>query len=117
MYRCEFTFLYYYSTIRIYVNWQKPLTIGENVFMHFHKRKCTLYVPKGARIEYQDTEYWNNFGNIVEYDFTENDNPGTDNGAAETVRYSANGQQVAAPVKGLNIVKYSDGSTRKVVVK
>ena len=32
-------------------------------------------------------------------------------------RYTADGQLVAAPVKGLNIVKYSNGKTVKVVVK
>ena len=31
--------------------------------------------------------------------------------------YTANGTQIAAPVKGINIVKYTDGTTRKVVVK
>ena len=31
--------------------------------------------------------------------------------------FSADGQRLAVPVKGLNIVKYSDGSARKVVVK
>ena len=32
-------------------------------------------------------------------------------------RYNANGQRIAEPQHGLNIVKYSDGTTRKVVVK
>lgn len=32
-------------------------------------------------------------------------------------RYSVNGQKLAAPTKGLNIVRMSDGSVRKVVVK
>ena len=37
--------------------------------------------------------------------------------AKEVSRYSADGQQLATPAKGLNIVKYSDGSVRKVIVK
>lgn len=32
-------------------------------------------------------------------------------------RYNVNGVQIAAPVKGINIVKMSDGTTRKVLVK
>ena len=32
-------------------------------------------------------------------------------------RYAADGHLLTAPVKGLNIVKYSDGSVRKVVVR
>lgn len=41
------------------------------------------------------------------------------NGAEATVvaRYNANGVRLAAPVKGINIVKMSDGTTRKVVVE
>jgi hypothetical protein len=42
-----------------------------------------------------------------------------DTPAGKTVvsRYNLSGQQIAAPVKGINIVKYSDGSTKKVIVK
>ncbi len=35
----------------------------------------------------------------------------------EVARYSLDGMQLSAPVKGINIVKYSDGKTAKVVVK
>lgn len=36
---------------------------------------------------------------------------------AETQYYSIDGKRLAAPQKGLNIVKMSDGTTRKIVVK
>ena len=39
------------------------------------------------------------------------------NDVKEVSRYSANGQRLTAPTKGLNIVKYSDGSVRKEIVK
>ncbi len=39
------------------------------------------------------------------------------NDAKEISRYSANGQRLTVPTKGLNIVKYSDGSVRKEMVK
>lgn len=35
----------------------------------------------------------------------------------EIARYNVSGQRIAAPQKGLNIVKYSDGRTVKVIVK
>ena len=35
----------------------------------------------------------------------------------EVARYSLDGIQLSAPVKGVNIVKYSNGKTAKVVVK
>ena len=37
--------------------------------------------------------------------------------AVEVARYSLNGARLTAPQKGVNIVKMSDGQTRKVVVK
>ena len=39
------------------------------------------------------------------------------NDVKEVSRYSVNGQRLTAPTKGLNIVKYSDGSVRKEMVK
>lgn len=37
--------------------------------------------------------------------------------ATVVARYNVNGVQIAAPVKGVNILKMSDGTTRKVLVK
>ena len=39
------------------------------------------------------------------------------NTSAETLRYNAAGQRIAAPQKGLNIIKLSNGKTVKVLVK
>ena len=35
----------------------------------------------------------------------------------EVARYTVDGKRIAAPQKGVNIVRMSDGSTRNVVVK
>ena len=37
--------------------------------------------------------------------------------ATVVAHYAADGTKVSAPVKGLNILKMSDGTTRKVMVK
>ena len=37
--------------------------------------------------------------------------------AVEVERYTLDGRRVNAPVPGLNIIRYSDGSVRKVMVK
>lgn len=44
-------------------------------------------------------------------------NAGIDTSATEVARYTVDGRRVSAPVKGLNIVKMSDGRTMKVIVK
>lgn len=43
--------------------------------------------------------------------------PTTDKEVRETARYTLDGQLIVAPVKGVNIVKYSDGRVVKEVVK
>lgn len=42
---------------------------------------------------------------------------GTDSNATVVARFAADGTKISAPVKGLNILKMSDGTTRKVMVK
>lgn len=37
--------------------------------------------------------------------------------ATEIARYSIDGTMLSAPAKGINIIKMSDGTTRKVIVK
>ena len=43
--------------------------------------------------------------------------PTADADKREVARYTVDGRRINAPVKGINIVKYADGTTRKVVVK
>ena len=41
----------------------------------------------------------------------------SDANVKEVARYSLDGRQLSRPEKGINIIKMSDGSTRKVIVK
>lgn len=43
--------------------------------------------------------------------------PETDTDAAEIARYAIDGTRLSAPVPGINIIRYADGTTRKVLVK
>ena len=102
----------------IYVSRETPLklNVSSNVFNGVDKNKCTLYVPQGTYQDYWLADVWGDFENIVEYDVTGIDKVTTSTDVKEVSRFSADGQRLAVPVKGLNIVKYSDGSVRKVVV-
>lgn len=100
----------------IYVYTEKLPNIGSNVFDDCDAKKCTVYVPKGTYDDYWLSEF-SYFENIVEFDPTGINNVITSNDAKELSRYSVNGQRLSAPTKGLNIVKYSDGSVKKVVVQ
>ena len=100
----------------IYVYTEKLPDMGRDVFDGCDAKKCTVYVPKGTYDDYWLSEF-GYFENIVEFDPTGINNVITSNDAKELSRYSVNGQRLSAPTKGLNIVKYSDGSVKKVVVQ
>lgn len=100
----------------IYVYTEKLPKMGSSVFGDCDAKKCTVYVPKGTYDDYWLSEF-GYFENIVEFDPTGINNVITSNDAKELSRYSVNGQRLSAPTKGLNIVKYSDGSVKKVVVQ
>ena len=99
----------------IYLYPEKSPKLGEYVFDRCAKN-CTVYVPKGTYDDYRSSKF-GYFENIVEFDATGIDKVTTSTDAKEVSRYSANGQRLSAPAKGFNIVKYSDGSVKKVVVQ
>ena len=118
----EDAFRHCWSLYYVYCNSRIPPTLGINAFYLENQVHGTLYVPIGSAEAYRKAGGWN-FSRIVEYDFnkltgidkvtTDSDNQGE---AHEIARYSINGQRLNAPTQGLNIVKYSDGTTKKVMV-
>ena len=101
----------------IYVYAEQIYTSGLVAFKGCDKNNCKVYVPKGTYdyyIKYSDFRY---FKNIEEFDATGINNVITPFHAKEVSRYSINGQRLSAPTKGLNIVKYSDGSVKKVAIQ
>ena len=88
-----------------------------DVFERVDAKKCTLYVPMGTYDDYRLSYFGHYFENIVEFDATGIDKTTTSTDVEEVARYSVNGQRLSAPTKGLNIVKYSDGSVKKVAVQ
>ena len=78
---------------------------------------CTLKVPKGSKDAYRQADGWKEFPNIEEVDVT-----GIEAVTAESVSnaeitdiYDLNGRRRDALQPGVNIVKMSDGTTRKVI--
>ena len=112
----EFAFSYCSGLTSIYEYAEKVPRIGRYAFEGCASRKCTLYVPKGTYDNYRLSEF-GYFENIVEFDATGIDKTTTSTDVEEVSRYSLNGQRLVGPTKGLNIVKYSDGSVKKVAVE
>ena len=100
----------------IYVYPENLPELGTGIFNGCDAKNCTVYVPTGTYDAYKSSEF-GYFEKIVEFDAAGIDKVTTSTNVKEVSRYSANGQRLSAPAKGLNIVKYSDGSVKKVVVQ
>ena len=93
------------------VYWNEPLNIQSQTF--FRVKNCTLYVPKGSLEAYQNAEVWKGFSSIVEFDTTDVQDAEMKTGIDEVSRYGLNGMKTGAGRAGIQIIRMSDGSTRK----
>lgn len=95
-----------------------PGTIRENAFIQVNLASVNLVVPTGSKSAYQNAPGWKDFGTITEMDNIETaDIQEVKNQSKMQGIYDINGRLLPAMQKGLNIVKMSNGETRKVVVK
>lgn len=83
---------------------------------------ATLHVPANSIDEYRRTAPWSGFGKIVA--LTDNDPKPTsvkslkaDEIVFPVATYSIDGRRISQPQRGLNIIRMSDGSTKKVMIK
>ena len=89
----------------------------DGTFGYVDKDACAVHVPQGKAELYKQAEAWKDFANIVD-DLVET-------GVGETsasqpvpvAQYGIDGRMAAPGDKGLRIVRYSDGSVKKVWAK
>lgn len=84
-------------------------------FEEYTQSQCTLYVPEGSMYNYKRLEEWNAFNHIVEFSPTGIDGVHSSAERREVERYDTSGRRLTSPTKGLNIVRFNDGTTRKVM--
>ena len=74
-------------------------------------------VPNSALEAYKNAEGWRNFWNIEGFEYSGIDEVINDNTSKpnETGRYNLNGQAVSEDYKGVVIVRFSDGTTKKIM--
>lgn len=75
----------------------------------------TVYVPAGALSAYQNAEGWKNFWNIKEMETSGIDDIEVDTEKVEVGRYDILGRRVDESHRGFVIIRYSDGSSAKVI--
>lgn len=105
----------YYDTR--YPDFYYPFEFGSNSIMNGVRDNAVLYIPKGSSSAYSKAIDWREFKNIVEFDPTSIENINTAKDIKKTSSYTLDGQRLDHPRRGLNIVKYSDGTVRKILVK
>lgn len=100
-----------------------PLTsfvpyLGKDVFSETTYSKATLLVPPGMAEQFRNAQWWSLFTNIIESEEANDINAikNVDNNTIST--FNLNGIRIAKPTtRGLNIVRYDNGTVKKVIIK
>ena len=102
-----------------------------------HLSSDTLFVPVGTRDKYIAVESWSHYWDfykqiyptyedyakspgarvIIEGEPTVGIRTTSTEDAKEVARYDLNGRRISKPIRGLNLIRMSNGTTRKVIVK
>lgn len=85
---------------------------GKNTLMN-----ATLYVPEGTIDMYKSTDGWKDFVWIEEGLPASIETAKTDGEVIEKSRYTVDGSRLSSPRRGINIIKMSDGTIKKELVK
>lgn len=78
---------------------------------------ATLYVPAGTLEKYKSTKGWKDFVWVEEGTPSGVVGVKADTDNKEVSRYSVDGRKLTMPHSGINIIKMSNGTTKKVIVK
>lgn len=113
----DYAFSYCNGLTSIYANMLTPAIITDCAFDENIETNTTLYIPKGTYQEYMAANCWKNFLKIKEVDPAGVESTYSTSDVKEISRYTINGQHITEPTTGLNIIKYSDGSFRKVIIQ
>lgn len=99
-------------------NENPPTAVG---FANMTYLNCKLYVPKGCKAAYESADVWKNFWNIIELEQDINtlgiETHSISSEVKETTIYSIMGTKAVLPQRGINVIKMSDGTVKKVLIK
>ncbi|MCD8303864.1 MAG: hypothetical protein LUC86_03415 [Prevotellaceae bacterium] len=99
------------------LNPEPPTCASVYSFGYVDTNNCTLTVPEGSKNKYASADVWKDFLNIEEEDLTGVNAASATGDGQEVSRYTLDGKRVNTPQKGVNIIRLSDGTVRKVFVK
>lgn len=107
----------YGGLANVYLLQEQPYEIAIQVFSRNTYDLGTLHVPVGTKELYKQTAGWNRFMNIEEDAPTGINAAHCVKAAEEAARYTMDGRHLSKPQPGVNIVRMTDGTTKKVIVK
>lgn len=110
----DHAFNYCNELTQVYSYIAEPFAINSNVFSATAKENATLYVPQGTLNLYKEADGWKEFANIVEMSIGDVEQISSESGVSDV--YNLNGQKADA-LSGINIIRKTDGTTQKVLVK
>ena len=105
----------------IYCCWQTPIVTSTDIFDAQVYENAILYYPEGFLSEYQSKDCWKNFLLMHPFDCSEFtgvefiDAPERDKKVIGI--YDIQGHSVSSDKKGIKIIKFSDGTVRKLISK
>lgn len=95
---------------------ENPVGLTTELFNDATKyQTVTLYVPEGCIDNYRNANIWQKFVNIEEMPNTSIDGVQTKTEAAVEAIYTIDGKRLSQMQNGVNIVRMSDGTTRKII--
>ena len=104
------------SLTEVYCHAENIPETKDNTFDSVPFASATLYVPASAINKYKATEPWSNFGSILPLT-TPINSILSDEPTMGQSYYDLQGRKLAAPQKGINIIRHSDGNGKTVLVK
>lgn len=92
-----------------------PPSAKDDSFTEECYNKAILFVPYGTREAYKTAKGWKNFVNIIEMETSLN-KPYEKNPMIDYI-YTIDGKKLESYTKGINLVRYRNGSVRKVFIE
>ena len=92
-----------------------PTAIEGEFFSDTPIEQATLYVPESSLDSYKATSPWSSFGTILPISTTGIGETATNGVSGIDAIYDIEGKRCNGTNRGLNIIRMSDGTTRKVL--
>ncbi len=94
----------------------EPPTCDRYVFSNIPS-ESVLYVPEYSKYKYEVAYTWQDFTYIEELESDGIDYVSSQTNTEVIGNYTIGGQQTSSPQKGVNIIRYSDGTSKKILMK